>query len=87
MQCVTASLQSQPPVRRPETVVEQLLRLDSSRRPGLFESEFKRLFAKCSCGLIMTRRVFKDHICIPALAAPPVVIDLTSDVSDEEDIN
>jgi len=55
------------PVRGPETSIEQLLRLDTSRRPGLSEHEFMKLFAKCSCGMIMTRRVFRDHICTPAV--------------------
>lgn len=77
---VTASLTTlERPPRGPETVIEQLLRLDTSRRPGLSESEFRMLFAKCVCGLIMTRRVFRDHICAPGVPAPPVVIDLTSD--------
>jgi hypothetical protein len=77
---VTASLPTpERPLRGPETIVEQLLRLDTSRRPGLTESEFKMLFAKCVCGLIMTRRVFRDHICATAVTASPVVIDLTSD--------
>jgi hypothetical protein len=70
---VIASLPIEQPMRGPETVIEQLLRLDTSRRPGLSESDFIRLFAKCSCGLIMTRRVFRDHVCAPT------IIDLTTD--------
>ena len=72
------------PVMRPETAFDRLLRLDSWTRPGLSEAEFNRLFAKCHCGLVMTRRVFRNHICAMAAAAarnPPVVIDLTSDDS------
>jgi len=67
------------PARGPETPIEQLLRLDTSRRPGLSELEFTKLFARCSCGLIMTRRVFRDHICIPAVQAPSIAFDLTAD--------
>jgi hypothetical protein len=80
MQQMTVSLPTfERPLRGPETVIEQLLRLDTSRRPGLTESEFKKLFAKCSCGLIMTHRVFKEHICAPSIQAQPDVIDLTRD--------
>ena len=63
------------PLRGPETALERLLRLDTATRPGLTKSEFKRLFANCACGLIMTCRVFNDHIC----QVPQVVIDLTLD--------
>jgi hypothetical protein len=81
VQSVIGSLPTyERPARGPETSIEQLLRLDTSRRPGLSEAEFMKLFAKCSCGLIMTRRVFRDHICTPAVQAPPaVIIDLTAD--------
>jgi hypothetical protein len=45
-------------------VIDQLLKLDSwVGGSGLPESNFKRLFAKCDCGLVMTRRVFEAHIC------------------------
>lgn len=39
---------------------------------------------QCECGLITTRRVFRDHTC-----AAPVVIDLTAepDVDDDFDIS
>ena len=83
---MSASLPVERPVRGPETVIEQLLRLDTSRRPGLSEAEFKKLLAKCSCGLIMTRRVFVGHICAVVVQALPAVIDLTSDASDEGDV-
>jgi len=69
------------PSRGPETTLDRLMRLDSWARPGLPEADFKRLFAKCRCGLVMTQRVFKNHIC--AVAAAPVVIDLTLETSDE----
>jgi len=52
-------------------------------RPGLSELEFAKLFAKCRCGLVMTRRVFKDHMCfVPTRLPTPAVIDLTSDADD-----
>jgi hypothetical protein len=73
------------PIRGPETVLDRLLRLDSWARPGLSESEFNRLFAKCHCGLIMTRRVFRGHICAVAagtMRKTPVVVDLTLDEGD-----
>ena len=58
---------------------DRLARLNSSEEPGLSEVEFRSLFAKCRCGLIMTLRVFRVHACAPVL---PVVFDLTSDDSD-----
>jgi hypothetical protein len=70
------------PVRNPETTLDRLLQLDSWTRPGLSEAAFNRLFAKCHCGLVMTRRVFTNHVCTEAAAVvqkPPVIIDLTSD--------
>ncbi|KIM73385.1 hypothetical protein PILCRDRAFT_15292 [Piloderma croceum F 1598] len=73
------------PIRGPETVLNRLLRLDSWARSGLSESEFNRLFAKCRCGLIMTRRVFRGHICAVAagtMQKTPAVIDLTLDEGD-----
>lgn len=49
-----------------DLTIDRLLRLD---RGGLKVSDFVRLFAKCSCGRIMTRRSFEDHTCIPATSA------------------
>jgi hypothetical protein len=46
------------------------------------EAEFYQLFAKCRCGLVMTRRVFSLHICA-TIQNPPEVIDLTNDDSDD----
>jgi hypothetical protein len=67
------------PVRNNRTVTNDLLhRLDSRVKPGLSEPEFRRLFAKCVCGLVMTRRVFWDHDCVEN-----DVIDLTSDTSED----
>ena len=52
------------PARAFKSMVNQLLKLDSwAGGPGLPESDFKRLFAKCDCGLVMTRKVFEEHIC------------------------
>ena len=63
-----------------ETAFERLLRLDSVTQPGLSEREFRKLFARCRCGKVTTRRVFKDHICL-ITAIPPIVIDLTVSVN------
>jgi hypothetical protein len=76
------------PPRCFETVLDRLLRLDSWTRPGLSGPEFNRLFAQCRCGLVMTRRVFRNHICAVANAVvpnSPIAIDLTSD--DDVDIS
>ena len=62
-----------------ETVLDCLMRLNSIDKPGLSEAEFKRLFALCRCGLIMTQQVFEGHTCRPV----PVIIDLTSDESED----
>jgi len=83
---VTASVPTyEAPIRGPETVLDRLLRLDSWAQSGLSESEFNRLFAKCRCGLIMTCRVFRGHICAVAVGImqkKPEVIDLTLDEGD-----
>ena len=50
--------------------------LDSRVRPGVTEIEFRRLFVKCECGLILTKRAFNDHVCSRE------VVDLTDDVID-----
>jgi hypothetical protein len=62
-----------PPPNVAPTVSEQLEKLDFFYRPGLTESEFKRLFAKCRCGIIVTRRMFHMHECMKEV----VVVDLT----------
>jgi hypothetical protein len=72
-----------PPVRCVETVLDKLLKLDSWGHGGLPEAEFRNLFAICFCGLVMTRRVFKDHTCA-AVIQNPLVIDLTLDDSDSD---
>ena len=54
-------------------------------QPGLSEVEFRKLFAKCCCGKITTRRVFKDHICL--IAHAPLIIDLTHSDNDDSVID
>ena len=67
------------PIRHSETFTEKYLKLDSSWGwARLQEREFKKLFAKCTCRLVMTTRVFQDHECAVAVV-PHTVIDLTSD--------
>jgi hypothetical protein len=72
------------PVMRPDSALDRLLRLDSQTRPGLSEAEFNRLFAKCDCGLIMTCRVFRNHVCA-VVRGPTAVIDLTQDDHGSDD--
>jgi len=63
------------PLRMGQGTLTQLFRLDGTERPGLTTTEFKNLLASCRCGLVMTRRAYRLHICQDA----PVVIDLTAD--------
>jgi hypothetical protein len=68
-------------------VFDQLLKLDFFvGGSGLSESDFKRLFAKCTCGLVMTHSAFEEHACAVASNDGPgnnsVVIDLTVDSDD-----
>ena len=70
------------PTRRPETGLDQLLKLDSWINPGISEADFGKLFARCCCGIITTTRVFKDHICATPIV--PDIIDLTGDVTEDE---
>jgi hypothetical protein len=37
--------------------------LDAHVRPGVTEDEFKTLFVKCECQLILTHRAHKRHVC------------------------
>jgi hypothetical protein len=50
--------------------------LDSRVRPGVTDDEFQALFVRCECGLILTRRAFRDHNCSKE------VIDLTGEDTD-----
>jgi hypothetical protein len=78
------SIQSyQRPVISYRAVGNQIFDLDASILPGLPEAQFKKLFAKCYCGLITTKRVFNIHRCIRA--EEQTIIDLTGSDSDELD--
>jgi hypothetical protein len=53
-----------PSIRSAHKGVNLLLNLlDSRVRPGVTKVEFRRLFVKCDCGYIMTRRALGDHAC------------------------
>lgn len=41
-----------------------LARLDQLERPGISEEQFDEIVAKCTCGMIVTRRRFADHECL-----------------------
>jgi hypothetical protein len=43
-----------------------LLQLNSAIRLGLSQYDFRALFAKCICGLIMTQAAFCSHYCTTA---------------------
>ena len=75
-------------------MLDRLFALNAANRPGLSERDFKNLFAKCRCGLVMTRRVFERHACVEVIdlvgsddsdgssgssSPTPVVVDLTGD--------
>jgi len=47
--------------------------LESRPYPGVTELEFYKLFAKCDCGLITTKKAFSKHRC------QNEVIDLTGE--------
>lgn len=47
-------------------LVRLLLRLDVGN-PSLGVEIFYNLFARCVCGMIMTRRRFRIHECLPIL--------------------
>lgn len=83
---VTEPVASAPPTRKrlPPTPFDLLMKLDSWDRPGLTTEEFRSLFAKCTCGLVMTRRLFNYHECAENgehLCGERAIIDLT-DLSD-----
>ena len=73
-----------PPPNRRRKPLLQLLQLDSAVRPGLSELDFRALFAKCGCGLIMTRKAFGSHYC--ATPSQPGVDDII-EITDSEDAN
>ena len=75
------------PRRKPTTTFGSLMALDSTRRGGLTEEEFNKLFLKCShCRLILTKGTFRAHTCEPTTVRLPQnaeIIDLTMDESDD----
>ena len=79
---LTSIPRCQPPEHTLKTVFDQILRLDSLTQPGLPEADFKKLFVRCGCGLVMTTRSFGIHQCLKVLEKEPVIIDLT-DLDDE----
>jgi hypothetical protein len=64
------------PVKVADSVWSRLIKLNSSNTPGLTVAEFRVLFVKCRCGLITTKRVFRNHTC-------QVIIDLTDDNAED----
>jgi hypothetical protein len=77
----------QPPTGIEPSPFDLLMALDSWLRPGLTEAQFGKLFAKCACGLIMTRRAFGSHECLEKSASANcegIVIDLTDTDVDED---
>jgi hypothetical protein len=73
-----------PPNNRCQKPLLQLLQLDSAIRPGLSEVDFRALFAKCGCGLIMTRKAFGSHYCATRTWIEPGEI---IEITDSEDSN
>lgn len=63
----------QTPPSRQASETELLLKLDDYTQPGLYDVEFRALLkrmVKCSCGMIMTHRVYKEHRCAKSLFRP-----------------
>ncbi|KAH7903573.1 hypothetical protein BJ138DRAFT_1020404 [Hygrophoropsis aurantiaca] len=60
-----------------------LMKLDAWQAPGLSVAEFRRLFKSCTCGLVMTERVFESHVCAWILGENEIgmLVDLTVDES------
>ena len=71
----------QAPPRLSPTPFDRLMELDCWSRPGLTDAQFRDLFAKCTCGLVMTRRSFNNHECLENAGVDDgrAVIDLTND--------
>ncbi|KAH7904495.1 hypothetical protein BJ138DRAFT_1237321 [Hygrophoropsis aurantiaca] len=75
------------PVEAPEpSAWDLLMRLDSWQRPGLSVTEFKKLFRSCTCGLVMTERVFESHECARVVqpGEEGSLVDLTVEQVDSE---
>lgn len=67
------SIPLQAPSSRRATDSEILLKLDDYTQPGLYDIEFRALLrrmVRCPCGMVMLRRVFKEHRCQMALLRP-----------------
>lgn len=47
----------------PNPAIFDLLKLDSSERPGLTVEQFNEVFTICNCDVIMTKRAFGQHLC------------------------
>lgn len=68
----TIALQT-PSAYRRVTDNEILLKLNDYTQPGLYDVEFRALLGrmvKCSCGMVMLRRVYKEHRCRLSLLRP-----------------
>jgi hypothetical protein len=66
----------QAPVLSITSPSELLLQLDAPTRPGLTENDFVALFARCHCGMIVTKRSFLAHYC---QSIKVEIIDLTGE--------
>lgn len=90
MNAVMASIPTwKRPEKRKRTALDEFLLLDSLTDPGLPQSKFRRLFARCGCGWITMRRAFGNHVCAEAGAVQAryhPVIDLTSDDDSGDDL-
>jgi hypothetical protein len=64
------------PANPPPSESELIARLDALIRPGLRTQQFKQLFASCRCGVVVSRRMFAIHECLP-MPAIGEVVDLT----------
>lgn len=63
----------QIPSDREATDTEILLKLDDYTQPGLYDVEFRALLGRmvrCACGMVMMRRVYKEHRCRLSLLRP-----------------
>lgn len=66
-----------PPPNATLSTTELVNRLDTWIRPGLTAKQFRAIFAQCECGMVVTRRMFAMHECIPTKEL--AVIDLTTE--------
>lgn len=65
-----------PPPAAALSTSELVNRLDTWIRPGLTGEQFRALFAQCECGMVVSRRMFPMHECIPKKVE---ILDLTLD--------